>query len=238
MGRIVPNSTQRRDGDNPQNEMLQENELSLFWRERVGHEGRSHLNWREQAFNMQHAREKIDQGIRRSLSQAARHDMDKTLQNRDQNGTRKRNQLSSNNIPTRELPPRSVSALEPPPKANRCGAAGHVPVCQLGKTTLYPTRFVRGKATMRWKHFLNNFSGRNNKMQATQTEAMARYVEHPFREKRLPEGKGILTRLCDGATPQKRVFVLGLGSMPVLCDPALYQARSPVSATPTRIRSL
>jgi len=88
----------------------------------------------------------------------------------------------------------------------RAGGAGHLPICQMGKTPMQPTRYVRNKATMSWNHYLNNFSLRNNRMQAMQTEAMARYVPTGTISQTLPRGKMILTKLCDGGATEAGVL--------------------------------
>jgi hypothetical protein len=135
--------------------------------------------------------------------------MDLTRDRRSLNGTKRRRGLASNNLPNDVLPPRTWSELREPIQVNdqvAPGEAGKMPICHLGTSLLYPTRYVRGKATMSWKHYLNNASGRGNRMRETVSEARDRFPDPGVREKRLPRGKAILTKLCDGAAPQKRVY--------------------------------
>ena len=135
--------------------------------------------------------------------------MDLTRQRRAFNGSKRRRGLADNNLPIDVLPPRTWSDLREPirvPDQVAPGEAGKMPLCHLGTSTLYPTRYVRGKATMSWKHYLNNASGRGNRLTETVSEMKGRFIDPGETEQRLPRGKTILTKLCDGATPQKRVY--------------------------------
>merc|ERR1712093_510134 len=113
----------RRDGDIPVHTMLQESQLTNFWRERMRNEGVGHDNWRAHAYTLQQAQPRIEAQIASLVSETEGNLLSKTQKRRDMNHIRA---ISTCTHPTgtmqRTLPPRSQSALPPPPKPVRPGA--------------------------------------------------------------------------------------------------------------------
>ena len=85
-----------------------------------------------------------------------------------------------------------MEPLTPIVNEPRDSGAGMMPICHLGASPLYPTRYIRGKATASWRHYLNNFSGRNNRLRELQTESMTVWADPGVRERTLPRGKGMM----------------------------------------------
>jgi len=194
--------------DGPTHSMIQESQLSNFWRERCRTEGEGHYNWRAQAYALETVKPRVANNLRKSLSEEACSEFDSTMARRDRRALERRHNLKSNNRPIDTIPTRSHSVddilLEQP---LRHGAAGHQVRVHMGASPLYPTRFTRGQATHSWKHFINNHTGRGDKMQVLESETKDNFKNRMSASTlMLPRGKAVLKKLCDGATPQKRVY--------------------------------